>query len=111
MAELAPVRTVADLRQLDDGEILKGYSDGFHGSRGPGSDRSQAYWHGWRNGQINAVLLNRMPRSERWRRVGDPSASIAPPSRGNRGLPNPVNFTSAHPWLADSVDKHRPRAY
>jgi hypothetical protein len=54
MAEYAPVRTVADFRQLDEGDILEGYLDGFHGSPEPGSDRSRAYWHGWRNGRTDA---------------------------------------------------------
>lgn len=54
MAEFAPVLTLADFRQLDDGEILAGYFDGFHGSPPPGSDRSRSFWHGWRNGRIDA---------------------------------------------------------
>ena len=54
MAEFAPVRTIADFRLLDDGDILAGYFDGFHGSPEPGSDRSRSYWHGWRNGRIDA---------------------------------------------------------
>jgi hypothetical protein len=56
MAEFAPVRTVADFRQLDEGDILEGYLDGFHGGPEPGSDRSRAYWHGWRNGRTDAGL-------------------------------------------------------
>lgn len=56
MAEFAPVETVADFRCLDDGEVLEGYFDGFHGVSAPGSDRSRSYWHGWRNGLIDAGL-------------------------------------------------------
>src|SRR5690348_5685551 len=56
MAEFAPVRTVADFRRLDDGDVLEVYLDGFHGGPEPGSDRSRAYWHGWRNGQTDAGL-------------------------------------------------------
>jgi hypothetical protein len=56
MAEFAYVTTIADFRQLDDGEILEGYFDGFHGSAAPGSDRSRSFWHGWRNGRVDAGL-------------------------------------------------------
>jgi hypothetical protein len=56
MAEFASVRTVADFRRLDDGEILEGYLNGFHGSSEPGSDHSRAFWHGWRNGRVDAGL-------------------------------------------------------
>jgi hypothetical protein len=58
MAEFAPVITIADFRQLDDGEMLEGYFDGFHDSPPPGSDRSRAFWHGWRNGRVDAGLAN-----------------------------------------------------
>lgn len=54
MAEFAPVLTLADFRQLDDGEVLAGYFDGFHGRPPPGSHRSRSFWHGWRNGRIDA---------------------------------------------------------
>lgn len=56
MAEFMPVESVAEFRQLDDGEILEGYFDGFHGSPAPGSDRSRSFWHGWRNGRVDAGL-------------------------------------------------------
>jgi hypothetical protein len=56
MAEFAPVETIEDFRQLDDGEILEGYFDGFHGGSPPGSSRSRAFWHGWRNGRVDAGL-------------------------------------------------------
>jgi len=58
MPEFVPVMTVADFRQLDDGEILEGYFDGFHGDPAPGSDRSRSYWHGWRNGRVDAGLAD-----------------------------------------------------
>jgi hypothetical protein len=54
MAEFIPVETIIDFRKLDDGEVLEGYFDGFHGSPAPGSDRSRSFWHGWRNGQVDA---------------------------------------------------------
>jgi len=56
MAEFAPVRTIAEFRELDEGDILEGYLDGFHGGPEPGPDRSRAYWYGWRNGRTDAGL-------------------------------------------------------
>lgn len=54
MAEFLPVQTVDDFRTLDDGAILEGYLDGFEGESAPDSTCSRAYWHGWRNGQIES---------------------------------------------------------
>ena len=44
--------TLAQLRMLDEGEILEGYLDGVHGVA-PGADRSCSYRYGWRNGMID----------------------------------------------------------
>ena len=57
MVEFRPVSDLDDFRRLDDGEILEGYFDGFHGGSMPGSDRSRAYWHGWRNGRVDAGVV------------------------------------------------------
>lgn len=54
MAEFKPVTTIDDFVTLDQGEVLEGYLDGFHGGPSPGSDRSRGYWHGWRNGQVES---------------------------------------------------------
>ena len=56
MTEFRPVSDIEEFRLLDDGEILEGYFDGFHGASSPGSDRSRSYWHGWRNGRVDAGL-------------------------------------------------------
>jgi hypothetical protein len=56
MTEFRQIRTVADFRQLDDGEVLEGYYEGFHGGSTPGSDRSRSFCHGWRNGRVDAGL-------------------------------------------------------
>ncbi len=48
-----PVSTVAELRLLDDAELLEGYLDGFHREPAPGDNRSKSYWHGWRNGMVD----------------------------------------------------------
>jgi hypothetical protein len=56
MSEFIPVRTIADFRTLDESDVMEGYLDGFHDGPAPGSDRSRAYWHGWRNGRVDAGL-------------------------------------------------------
>lgn len=56
MAEFASVTTIDDFRLLDDGELMEGYLDGVSAMPAPGSDRSRAYWHGWRNGRVDAGL-------------------------------------------------------
>ena len=45
-----PVTTVADLKSLDEAEMVQGYLAGYEGWPEPGDNRSRAYWHGWRNG-------------------------------------------------------------
>lgn len=54
MTEFSPVQTVDDFRTLDDGEMLEGYLDGFHGGAAPDSSRSRSYWHGWRNSMVES---------------------------------------------------------
>jgi ribosome modulation factor len=54
MSEFQPVETKADLERLDDDEILAGYLAGLSGESEPGSDKSRAYWHGWRNGMVDS---------------------------------------------------------
>jgi hypothetical protein len=58
MSEFTPVATVEDLNSLDEGEIVDGYLSGLRGEPEPGSNRSRAYWHGWRNGMADS---SRMP--------------------------------------------------
>lgn len=60
MAEFSSVETVQDFYTLDDGDILEGYLDGFHGAPPPNSTRSRGYWLGWQNGMIES---NRMPQT------------------------------------------------
>ena len=55
MAEFSPVQTVDDFRTLDEGEVLEGYLDGFHGGAAPDSSRSRCYWHGWRTGRVDSA--------------------------------------------------------
>jgi hypothetical protein len=51
---IEPVRTIADFKTLDEGEVLEGYLDGFSGLMPTAPTRSRAYWHGWRNGMIES---------------------------------------------------------
>ncbi len=57
MGEFHPVKTVAEFKTLDDGEVLEGYLDGFHAAGTPNSSRSRSYWHGWRNGMIESYRM------------------------------------------------------
>ncbi len=52
-----PVRTLAELRTLDEGEILDGYLCGVHGETYPSGKQSRAYWHGWRHGLMDRGVL------------------------------------------------------
>jgi hypothetical protein len=49
-----PVTTLADLDALDETEITEGYRDGLRNDPEPGDNRSRSYWHGWRNGMVDA---------------------------------------------------------
>lgn len=50
------VRSVADYRSLDESEILIGYMDGMAGLVGA-EDMTRSYWHGWRNGAVDAGFI------------------------------------------------------
>lgn len=50
MDDRQPITTAEALAELDLGEIMDGYWDGFRGDEEPGNNRSLSYWHGWRNG-------------------------------------------------------------
>lgn len=53
-----PVTTVEDLNSLDGKEVVEGYLDAFDGWP-CGENRSRAYWHGWRNGRLDAGLAEK----------------------------------------------------
>lgn len=53
MSEFNPVTTKAELSALDSGEMVEGYRAGLDNAPEPGSDKSKAYWHGWRNGMVD----------------------------------------------------------
>jgi hypothetical protein len=54
MSEFLRVTSAADLRTLDESEILLGYMEGFEGSPQPCSGTSRSFYHGWRNGMVDA---------------------------------------------------------
>lgn len=58
MSEFAPVETPQDLETLDQDEIVQGYMEGLSAdeAKEPGSDKSRAYWHGWRNAMTDRGL-------------------------------------------------------
>ena len=51
------VRTVADFRCLDEGEVLIGYMDGVQGLSFARTSMNQSYWHGWRNGAVDGGFI------------------------------------------------------
>jgi hypothetical protein len=53
MSEFAKVSTAAELALLDDDDVIEGYCAGLDSDKEPGSDKSRAYWHGWRNAQTD----------------------------------------------------------
>lgn len=57
MPELIPVETIAEFRALDEGEVLCGYLDGIQGLPCPIGEVSRAFWHGWRNGAVDAGFI------------------------------------------------------
>lgn len=75
MSEFRPITTLADLSLQDEGEIAAGYLAGLGGAPEPGSDKSRAHWHGWRNGRMDGgyappddaqIQLVRAVAARRW---------------------------------------------
>lgn len=50
-----PVRTLEDFDKLNDKEVIEGYLSGL-GGWPCGDNHSRDYWHGWRNGMMDAGL-------------------------------------------------------
>jgi hypothetical protein len=53
MLRRVPVTDLRTLHALDPVEMIAGYEDG-RANFPCGDNRSRAYWHGWRNGMIDA---------------------------------------------------------
>ena len=54
MSEYQKIKTKAELNLINDDECIEGYRAGLKNSPAPGSDKSKSYWHGWRNGMVDA---------------------------------------------------------
>ncbi len=48
------VSELADFLDLDESDMLLGYIDGYEGQPSPGPDHSRSFYHGWRNGRVDA---------------------------------------------------------
>jgi hypothetical protein len=53
MSEFHPIVTLEDLILQPACEVTAGYMTGLHNKPEPGSDKSRAFWHGWRNGLVD----------------------------------------------------------
>lgn len=51
--EYVPVRIIAAFENMTEDEIIEGYYDGLKNEPEPKGNRSQSYWHGWRNGMVD----------------------------------------------------------
>jgi hypothetical protein len=49
-----PLRRAAQIAGLDKEDVIEGYYDGRNNMPEPGNNRSFSYWHGWRNGMVDA---------------------------------------------------------
>lgn len=54
MSEFKKVTTKKELDLLDEKETVEGYMAGLGGEDQPDSTKSKSYWHGWRNGNVDA---------------------------------------------------------
>ncbi len=52
-----PITKASLLDKLDDKELLQGYTDGRNNEPEPGDNHSYSYWHGWRNGMMDAGYM------------------------------------------------------
>ena len=52
----APVETLEDLSTQDEDQMLKGYADGYAKLELNMDILTRSYWHGWRNGRVDAGL-------------------------------------------------------
>ena len=58
MPEYLPVTTLEDLDALDMDEVTEGYRFGYAGNPEPNHHAvSRSFWHGWRNGSMDAGHL------------------------------------------------------
>lgn len=53
MSEFAPITDMETLNKQDEAEMVAGYMAGRENAPVPGSDKSRAFAHGWRNGMVD----------------------------------------------------------
>lgn len=56
--ERLPITRAAQLAALDKDEVMDGYLDGQRCTPTPDDTKSFSYWHGWRNGMVDAGYMN-----------------------------------------------------
>ncbi len=54
MNEFTPVATLPELDASDQGQMVEGYFEGRDNEPEPGHNRGKSFWHGWRNGMMDA---------------------------------------------------------
>lgn len=54
MPEFQPVSTIEELAALNCDDMLAGYYAGYRGEPEPDSTKSKGFWHGYRNGAVDA---------------------------------------------------------
>jgi hypothetical protein len=52
MSEFSPFE-FKDSHLIND-DVIDGYRSGYRGDSEPGSDKSRSFFHGWRNGRVDA---------------------------------------------------------
>lgn len=58
-----PVTTVAELAQLDEAAIMRGYRAG-RDSAPDYAERDRGYWHGYLNGQVDRGVVQPSPEQQ-----------------------------------------------
>ena len=82
MSAFKPVYTKADLETLDAAEIVAGYLEYRSDDPEPGTNRSRAFWHGWRNAAIDH---GRIPHDAACAQLAQEVAlRVSPPNRPMR---------------------------
>ena len=51
--DIISITKAAQLKDLDDKELIQGYWDGKENAPKPGDNRSYSYSHGWKNGMMD----------------------------------------------------------
>ncbi len=57
MSEYLPISTIADAENLDSEEVVAGYRAGLRGAPERFDSVTRSWWHGWRNGRVDAGIV------------------------------------------------------